>query len=319
MQRALTLLLLAVGAILSTSVAAEPQELVPSEELKLGAEVLAWGKEHDVPTLAHKGRVVVRGTKPYSPFSVLDRWDDSQTHAVLLQAGVTATLDCALIHVLESRTPDTVVAHDLGLICVGMRGPTVERTDQGFIFSPAPLPTMPAEARHWLARTGTVVTTTVEWHPAAGTTMAAFVERPVGDFAEPLETAEFFAAVSRLPKPEQNRVVSALWDVANGCPLCGGSAVKERYGVAIDARTAAFSGCGWYMYGTWLECGPSDALAVWDRTTGAFYFATDVHQRDGVHLGMQTLAVTPPLEQWSTGAKERFEIWRNGWPWPSIR
>jgi hypothetical protein len=199
-----------------------------------------------------------------------------------------------------------------------MRVATVERTPEGFILAGAPAPTFPAEARHWLARTGAVVTTTVEWHPTPGTTMAAFVERPAGDFAEPLDTSEFFSAVSRLPKLEQDRVLGALWQVANGCMGCGGSAVKERYGVAIDDRTAAFSGCGWYMYGAWLECGPSDALAVWDRATGTFYFATDVHQRDGVHLSMETLAVTPPLGQWPVEAKDRFETWRNGWSWPTI-
>jgi hypothetical protein len=312
MQHALALLL-AVGAFISTPAAAEPQEPVPSEEFKLGSEVLSWGKENDIPTLTHKGRVVVNGTNTYMtpPFAVLDRWDDSQTSAVLLQAGVAATLDCALIHVLESRTRGTVVAHELSTICVGMRMPTVERTEQGFIFTPAPRPAMPAETRQWLARTGTVVTTTVQWHPAARTTMAAFAERPAGDFAEPLETEEFFAAVSRLPRPERDRA-------ANGCSGCGGSAVKELYGVAIDARTAAFSGCGWYMHGALLQCGRSDALAVWDRERRAFYFATDVHRDYGIHDDAVALTLSPPLSECSAAAREKLEIWRNGRPWPAI-
>jgi hypothetical protein len=199
-----------------------------------------------------------------------------------------------------------------------MRGPTVERTKEGFTFVPPPSATMPAQARHWLARTGTVATTTVEWHPVAGTTIDDLVKRPAGDFAEPLETEEFFAAVSRLPKPERDRAVAALWDVANGCSGCGGPAVKELYGVAIDARTVAFSGCGWYMHGALLACGSSDALAVWDRERRTFYFATDAHRGDGVHDDAAALTLSPPLPGWSAAAREKLEIWRNGRPWPAI-
>jgi hypothetical protein len=320
MRERLRLACAAFGALTAMTMAAAHAESVPEEGLKVGNDVVLWGEKNGTRTLTYGGKILAWGPDAgMTPvFEILDRWDDADTSAVLLQSGVAATLKCAGLYVIESRKPGSVVGHSLGFLCVSMTPATVRRTEEGFVASGAPAPTWSAPAQHWQARTGKVVATTVDWHPAAGTTMAAFVERPAADLAEPLETAEFFAAVSRLPKLEQERAVTALWQVANGCPGCGGSAVKERYGVAIDARTAAFSGCGWYLYGAWLECGPADALAVWDRASGAFYFATDVHKRDGIHLGLETLTVTPPVERWPAAAKDRFEAWRNGWPWPSI-
>jgi hypothetical protein len=145
--------------------------------------------------------------------------------------------------------------------------------------------------------------------------MAGFVAEPRLPYAEPLEVAEFFSAVSLLPRLQQVRLAEALWQVANGCSGCGGSAQKQLYGAIVSEHMAAFSGCGWYMNGSWLECRSSDALAVWDRESGTFYFATDVHRDNGVHDDEATLTVSPALRSWSSAAREKFDIWRNGRPW----
>jgi hypothetical protein len=294
-----------------------PGEDVPAEGLKVGDEVLVRGNGGDIPTLTYKGRTVVSSTNTYAtpPFSVLDRWSDAGTSAVLLQAGVTATKDCSTIYVVESRKPGSVSSHELGIICVGLDMPTVERNEEGFVFSEVPTPTKPAPVRQWQARTGNVVDSKIEFHPDIGSTMARLASGPSPELAEPLRNAEFHSAVLRAPKAQQRRVLEALWQVANGCPLCGGSAQKELYGVAIDAHTVAYSGCGWWMNGAWLTCGTGDALAVWDRERDGFYFASDAHRPDGNHDDAAILSVWPALEAWPAAARDRFETWRNGRNW----
>ncbi len=140
---------------------------------------------------------------------------------------------------------------------------------------------------------------------------------PNGRFkwTDPLQNEQFYSAVSRLSKLEQGRLLSALWQVDNGCSGCGGSAQKELYGVVVDDRTAAYSGCGWYMDGGWLNCSASDALAVWDRERGSVYFATDLHREDGIHDVAAEMTVSPALEAWPATARDRFERWRKGRPW----
>jgi hypothetical protein len=184
------------------------------------------------------------------------------------------------------------------------------------MFTDALSPREPTSTRQWQARTGDVVTAKIEFQPVEGSTMASLASGDRPERSEPLENAELFSAVSRTPPPQRSRLLDALWQVANGCPDCGGNAQKELYGVAIDKSTAAYSGCGWYMNGAWLNCSGSDALAVWDQKRGGFYFATDMHRENGVHDDPATLLFSPAFEDWPMEARDRFETWRNGRPWP---
>jgi len=291
---------------------------VPPEGLKLGNETLTWGEDRGLKTLVHGNHIVASSQytpRTYPAFTLLSRWTSPQTNAVLLQADAIASKDCASYYVIESRMPGAVVSHALGEACVGMTGPSIARNSEGFVFAEAPRPFVEAEAKQWNALTGDIVASKVSWRPRSGTTMAGFVADSRGPYAGPLDVAEFFSAVTLLPKLQQNRLVDALSQVDNGCPLCGGSAQKELYGAIVSEHMAAFSGCGWYMNGGWLECGSSDALAVWDRESSAFYFATDSHRDNGVHDNDATLMVSPELSSWSPAARDKFEIWRNGRPW----
>jgi hypothetical protein len=169
--------------------------------------------------------------------------------------------------------------------------------------------------KRWRARTGDVVTGRIDFRPDAGSTMSRLVsgERPEG--AEPLENAEFYSAVLGVPQPQRDRLLKALWQVTSGCPVCGGLVQQELYGVAIDAQTIANSGCGWRMSGALLTCGESDALAVWDRERGGFYFASDQHISNGVHDNTDRVEVWPALHTWPSAVRGRFEAWRNGQSW----
>ena len=315
---AFVILALPFESINAQTVWQETRPPVPAEGLKVGNELLTWGNEHGLRVLTYDGQVVARSQyvgRTYAAFAVLDRWVSSQTSAVLLQADLAATKDCASIYVIETRRPASVVSHALGQVCVGMDERALERNQEGFIFTESPTPIAPGRARQWRARTGDVATSEIEFRPVVGSTMIDLVSKERFTRTDPLLNAEFFQAVSRLSKLEQGRLLTALWQVDNGCGGCGGSAQKELYGVVIDDRTAAYSGCGWWMNGGVLLCGASDALAIWDRRSGSFYFATDTHREDGVHDVSAALTVWPALEGWAPVARDRFERWRNGRPW----
>lgn len=287
---------------------------VPAEGLRVGSELLEWGSNEGIPTLMHKGQPAVRSTNSYAKptFTSLDTWISAETSAVILQAGATATKDCSVIYVVESRQQGLISVHELGEICVAFNMPMVERNEQGFLFSNLPSPMNEATARQWHARTGEVTASKVKFRPESRSTMKKLVSTNRPELVEPLQNEEFFAAVSRLPARQREQVLTALWEVTAGCNGCSGNADQALYGVDIDERTAAYSGCGWYMNGARVNCRISDALAVWDRQRGAFYFATDEHRRDGRHDDPATLTVWPPSQDWSPAARERFEVWKDG-------
>jgi hypothetical protein len=322
MPRKLTLAIFLMAAV---SVAMRPAHggidwngpEVDPDGLKVGAEVLSWGASWGIPTLDYKGRTVVSSTNSYvkPPFTILDRWKSAETDAALLKAGQTATKDCSFFYVVESRKPGSVTAHELGESCVGFAKRTLDRNEDGFAFARFPAPTGIGLVKQWRARTGDVVEREFDFRPEAGSTMAHLASGARPQEAEPLENAEFYSAVMAVPQPLRGRLLAALWHVADGCNGCGGWAQKELYGVAIDARTIAYSGCGWYMTGAMLNCGSSDALAVWDRERGGFYFAGDEHIPDGVHGNIDQVEVWPTLHTWPPAVRDRFEAWRNGRAW----
>lgn len=284
---------------------------VPAEGLRIGSELLEWSSKDGIPALMRKGQPVVSSTNGYTkpPFTVLDTWSTPETTAVLLQAGAAATRDCSVVHVVETRQPDSVAAHELGTICVAFDMPRVARNAEGFLFSYPPSPTQGTSVRQWHAGTGTVTASKGEFRPVPHSTMEQLASEDHPERVEPLENEEFFTAVRRLPASQHNRILNALWLVTKDC--CDW-AMRSLYGIAMDDRTVAYAGCGQYMVGARVNCGDSDALAVWDRQRGSFNFATDEHRRDGRHDDPAALTVWPPLPEWSPAARERFEAWKDG-------
>lgn len=292
-----------------------PEE-VPRSGLKIGNELLPWGAtEEGRRTLIHRGQVVLEEPytdRTYPPFTIDDRWKSGETDAVLIEAGAVASGDCASIAVVESRKPGQVTLHMLGEECVGTPDSRPIRNAEGFAFVSPAEPLGEGKVRQWRASTGQVVDSSFPFRPEPDSTMKSLAASQKPEIIEPLRNAEFFAAVSRLSPSNKQRATEALWDITNGCETCN-LEHSELYGVALDPKTIAYSGCSWFWNGGHFLCGLTDALAVWDREGGGFYFATDRHSDEGHHgVGAQ---VEPPIASWPTPARARYERWRKGEAW----
>jgi uncharacterized protein YecT (DUF1311 family) len=293
-----------------------PEE-VPRAGLKLGTELLTWGTKDRRRTLAHHGRVVLEERytdRDYPPFMVDDRWKSSETDAALIEEGSVASSDCASIAVLESRRPGVVTRHELGEECVGTPDSRPIRNVEGFAFISPASPLGEGKILQWRADTGQVVESSTQFRPEPGSTMKGLATGQKPENIEPLRNAEFFAAVSRLSAESKKRAIEALWDITNGCETCN-LEHPELYGVAIDKKTIAYSGCSWFWNGGHFYCGQTDALAVWDKENGGFYFAMDEHREDGRHS--DKTRVEPGLASWPAPARARYESWIRGDNWTS--
>jgi hypothetical protein len=133
--------------------------------------------------------------------------------------------------------------------------------------------------------------------------------------SEPLKNQEFFDALSKLPAAERTRLSAALWQVASDCSTCLDNAGRTHYGVIIEPDGAVYSGCGWSMHGARLRCGANDALAVWEKRTGSFFFALSPHRNPNDLFPPAWTAAFPSMEQWSDYAKGKLEPWRSDAEW----
>ncbi|WP_170162504.1 lysozyme inhibitor LprI family protein [Methylocystis hirsuta] len=291
-----------------------PEE-VPRVGLKLGSEILTWKTIDGRRTLTHRGRVVIEERyilRNYPPFMVDDRWKSGDTDAVLIEEGGVASGDCAFFAVVESRSSGVVTRHELGEECVGTPYSRPIRDAEGFAFISPASPLAEGTIRQWRANTGQIVESSTQFRPEPGSTMKSLATGQKPEIVEPLRNAEFFSAVSRLSAQNKMQVIEALWDITNGCETCN-LEHPELYGVAIDQETIAYSGCSWFWRGGHFFCGRTDALAVWDRVGGGFYFAMDEHLDDGRHG--DKARVEPPLASWPAPAHARYESWRRGKGW----
>ena len=296
-------------------------EEIPAEGLMLGNEKLTVAATGDgTKALQHNGRTLIEAPgSDDQPFTILQHWSGKEIQAVLINAGSAASSECARTYVLEARKPGEVVAHELGSTCVSFDGAGVKRDQDGFSLTRPATPVENGETTTWIAKSGALSKAPTRFEPLAGTTMADLVRHEKAETEEPLSNAEFYAAVDRLPAPDRVRIMAALWQVANGCSSCGGPADQALYGVRVDADAIAYSGCGASMRGADVSCGEDDALAVWDRKTGAFYFAVAPHRADGRHAADVNAAGTahlyPPLAGWSQAARAKIAIWNAGGRW----
>jgi len=299
----------------------DQEEDVPAEGLMLGAEKLTLAATSDgTKALQHKGRTVIEApASDDHPFTVLRHWNSAETQAILINAGSAASNECATTYVVETRKPGEVVAHELGTTCVAFDATDVKRDQRGFSLTQPATPMEDGETTTWIAKSGELAKTRVRFEPVSGTTMADLVRHEKPETEAPLANAEFYAAVNRLPTPDRTHVMAALWQVENGCESCRGPAAQRFYGVRIDSDAVAYSGCGLTMSGADVSCGEDDALAVWDRRTGAFYFAVAPHRPDGRHAGdvgpHGAAHFYPSLNEWSPAARAKFAAWNAGEKW----
>ena len=292
---------------------------VPPDGLTIGTETLVWKQTGDgIKTLEFKGRVIVEVPQADAnpPFTILQRWSSPETQAVLLKAGEAVTMECSTTYVIEARKNGNVTAHKLGQTCIGFDTASAKRTENGFVMEMPVSPVDGGTVTEWDARSGARKERKVQFQPRPGTKMREFTASAEQAVEEPLSNAEFYEAATRLPAADRQRIMTALWQVANDCSHCGGLPSKELYGLQIEPGSIAYSGCGWYMNGATVLCRDDDALAVWDSGNGRFYFAVAPHREDGHHSqDGGSVHFYPPLAEWSETARAKFEMWQAGNSW----
>lgn len=147
------------------------------------------------------------------------------------------------------------------------------------------------------------------------TPMRAVANAPNPQKLEPLYNKELSDAVFSLPTGASDRIFDALWQLTVPCQPCADSVRQELYGISVAGDGIAYSGCGWSKHGAQMNCGESDALAIWDRASNRFLLAVDRHRPDGRH-GSET-ETYPSLNQWPNSASRYYDIWAAGEKWPS--
>jgi len=284
--------------------------------LTIGTATLVVGTRKENKVLEYRGKVFAESFFPGvdPPFAVLERWSSPRGAGILLEAGVAATLQCSTIYLLATGKAG-LESRDLGLSCVGFDMISTKTTEHGLAFMTPAAPAQDGEETDWDGRSGEVSVYKIAFRPEPGTMMRDLVAGRASLGSEPLKNQEFFDALGKLPLADRTRLSAALWQVAHDCPGCRDNAGRTHYGVIIEPDGAVYSGCGWFMYGASLECGQNDALAVWEKNTGTFFFALSPHQAPHDPFPPAWTVSFPPLEQWSDYAKRKLEPWRSGAEW----
>lgn len=281
------------------------------DTLTIGSETLVVGlSEYGDKSLEYNGKVVVEDLGP--EFTIAQRWSSPDANAILLDTGQEGTLHCSSTYVLAASKRGMEV-HRIGEGCLGFDLASESKTERGFAWSMPPTPTRNGTVVEWDAYRGAVTTKKPEFRPENGTTMLGLVASNKPAEQEPLKNQEFFNAVDKLPPAHRKRVMASLWQVANGCEGCrDNTGGRERYGVSLNSDVIVYSGCGWDMESVDLNCGEDDALGVWDRKSGAFFFAVEPHRSAPSSVTDADVYVYPSLAQWPQVARQRFQLWREG-------
>lgn len=299
----------------------------PPEGLTLGTEKLLVGKREDGETpLLHNGKVLITSYGwGKQPFMVLQHWSSKETSAALIGTEHAGADQCTTTFVVEMRKPGEVVKHDLGEGCAWLQSNEVKRDQRGFSVTDPATPTQDGKTTAWIAQTGTLSVSRVKFKATAGSTMTDLLRRERPEFEGPLNYADFYTAANRLSAADRTRVMEALWRVESGCSGCRSTVNQTLYGVRITPEAIAYSGCGLRTPGAEVVCGGPDALAVWDRKTGAFYFAVAPHSDDRRHPDAAGEAAGaapgglvhfyPASSDWSAAARAELELWKNGAKW----
>jgi uncharacterized protein YecT (DUF1311 family) len=290
--------------------------LTQGDTLAVGAETLVVDVTgHGKMLLKHNGKVLIDVIDSGdAPFTVLQRASGPGGAGVLLEAGGAQGDHCSTIYLI-STSKAGLQSRDLGLNCISFEPVSTQKTDRGLTFMKPTTPDRDGEATDWDARSGEVSVHPIAFQPIPGTSMLGLISSSNALNQEPLKNQEFFDAVGKLPADDRKRLVAALWQITGDCSTCLDQADRKHYGVVIEQDGAVYSGCGIFMYGGHLHCGDIDALAVWEKKTGSFYFALSRHQEPGGAFPPVPLASFPPMDQWSDYAKGRFQLWQSGANW----
>jgi uncharacterized protein YecT (DUF1311 family) len=291
--------------------------LRPGDTLAVGAETLVIDVDGQGEMfLKHQGKVVIDVSDDFGapPFTVLRRASGPGGAGILLEAGAAQGEHCSTIYLIWTSKAG-LQSRDLGLNCIGFDPVSTLKTDRGLTFEEPVAPYRDGKETDWDVQSGEVSDHFIRFQPTPGTSMLDLISSGNALNQEPLKNQEFFDAAGKLPADDRKRLVTALWQITADCSTCLDEAGRGHYGVIIEPDGAAYSGCGMFMYGGDLRCGDIDALAVWERKTGSFYFTWSRHQKPGGAFPPVQLASFPPMNQWSDYAKAKSQLWDRGANW----
>jgi len=133
------------------------------------------------------------------------------------------------------------------------------------------------------------------------------------EFKEPLDNKEFYHAVEALPAAERAKFFASLSGLYGGCD-CAGPIDYHLYGLRKTGDVYAISGCGIYLEGHFVRCSGDDALAIWDKASGKFFFAIAPDAAENGKRSGKTKTF-PLLDVWPVSARAQFQDWRKNAQW----
>jgi len=299
---------------------AKDEDLTKQMEFSVGRAALNVASTGDAAcgsfALSYNNKLIACGSHDlYSgpAFVVKERLKHESDEAVLLESHDGGQMNCAHYYVLVFEEPRGLRADEFGESClVPGRGGDASRTGQGFQFLRPAEPASAGEQLNWTWQTG-ITRTAIAYVPNGSVRMNDLMMAKEKEFAEPLRNGEFYRAVSNIPESDRKDFLVSLQDVEKPCD-CQATIDMKRYGLRRTSDLYSISACGLYLEGYLVRCGGPDALAVWEKSSGKFYFAIVRNEAPRDHA-YDDIHVFPSLDKWSDAGRGQYNDWRNNTPW----
>ena len=320
------------------------QDLLKTKQLLVGSATIIVGSSCPYDTsdyvLSYKGKVIAcgsRGLYGEPAFVVGRRLTNGDNEAALLVSHDGGEMNCSHYYILSIEAHGDVTVQKFGQSCLVPNGevgalwdeaskrtigeflPEPEgggsafRTGQGFEFFRKASAASAGERLQWNWKAG-FSRTTIAYAPEGGKSMNDLVNAKPKEFREPLENAEFYRAVSALPDSDRADFLVSLSGLYEGYD-CAGPIDYSLYGLRNTTDVYSMSGCGIYLEGHYVRCSGADALVVWEKHTGKFYFAIVHGGQNGKRLPPSDIHAFPGIETWSDVVRAQFTDWQSNARW----
>jgi uncharacterized protein YecT (DUF1311 family) len=267
--------------------------------------------------LAYDNKLIACGSPDlYSgpAFVVKARLKRGADEAVLLESHDGGQMNCAHYYVLVFEEPRGFRTDEFGESClVPGRGGDASRIGQGFQFLRPAEPASAGEQLNWTWQTG-IARTAIAYVPNGSVRMNDLMTAKEKELTEPLRNEEFYRAVSTIPESDRNDFLVSLQYVEKPCD-CRAIIDMKRYGLRRTNGLYSISACGLYLGSYLVRCSGPHVLAVWEKSSGQFYFAI-VHKDAPRDHAYDDIHAFPPFDNWSDAARGQYNDWRNNAPCP---
>jgi uncharacterized protein len=297
------------------------EDLRPGQTLVIGSETVTVGEVtvdgEKSPALLYRGRALITASRNIDPsFTVLGRWRSPQVAAALITFESGGTWRCSDNYVIETRKKGDLRALELGDSCaLGLMQYSVKTTEKGFSLEQLATPAAAGSLTSWDSLSGKINAVDTSYRPLVGTKMDELFLADPKDFRQPLANEEFFRAVNSIPGVDRSRFLKALWDFGGDCDYCDQAFDSEHYGRYVNQDLLSYSLCGWWMNGSFVLTGGDDALAVWQKSSGRFFWAIAPHHDEGRRDAGGDVHFYPKLKEWPEPALAELALWRSGAWW----